>query len=548
MRLISLLLLTCVMSKSHSRRKHRNRKSRRKHHPRTKRPPLGSKDRDFRIHPITPFEENYFSRKHKMLTDIINSDMQFTNDEPFSANAFMNCTSPAPTCPEGETCRRIYLVSCEKGSCDQIPRQYCESTCIYECPNNQDMLSNMNANVNPNLTPPSTTTQVVLTKSVINDSPTQNQSVGNSTTTPLANETTTLPLPSVTSTTTIITPHEVVSSEIISPIVNTIPATSVKSSATSTTSTIKSTTSTIKSTTSTMKSTTSIIESTTFQIELTTSAAVTNAISFAIKPDKSILNENQNSIPASGNCIFLNNRGGYQCANWESPTLSRDLKEARMRKSNELRKFLDQYNPDFEVPLDFHFHRILERSFPAYTEEFLTLKIFTKCLNYHFHLFESKNRMGNRPMPMKKRAAESIITMMRMRDICGIPLTPIRKEIMLNSLWFFARNLRRNKTIGLAQYIIKACEDEVTVDPEIEEKFVNRALQRVLSKSAKVWSKNSNIFHGFKTATHIPDEQLAKMSPIIKEAVNSAMETDSDDLRVIVLNIMKASRKMMTKR
>ena len=161
-------------------------------------------------------------------------------------------------------------------------------------------------------------------------------------------------------------------------------------------------------------------------------------------------------------------------------------------------------------------------------------------VNLEMYLVDIPKQNGNHPM--------EIIQMMRMRDNCGIPLTPIRKKIMLDSLWFFARNLRRNKTIGLAQYIIKACEDEVTVDPAIEEHFVQKALQKVLSKSARVWAKNSNIFNGMQTSTQISDEQLAKMSPIINEAVTSAMATDTNDLRVIVLNIMKASRSMMTTR
>ena len=508
------------MSKQHSRRKNRHRKGRRKHRPHTPVPPLGSKNRDLRVQPFTTFEQNYYSAKHKMITDLINSDIPLTNDEPFSSNAYQPCVSPAPECAEGETCRRVYEISCEIGSCNQLPRQYCESTCIYDCPNDQDMLSNIDANIIPTpLTLSTTTKAIIVTKPVEFDSKSY------------TTDETTVPSPTtVPPTTTIQTPN---------------PAVSTRTTYSSTKPTLITIT---KSTTTSLKSTTTPTSTRTVATT-TTSTTMSTAISFALKPDKSILVSVQpQTIVETRNCIFLNIRGGYQCKNWNSPTISRDLKEARMKKSNDLRQYIDQYSPDFDVPTDPDFKKILQKSFPAYIDEFLTLKIFTKCVNYHFYLFRYKENRTGRPMPRRKISAESIITMMKIRDICGIPLTPIRKEIMLNSLWFFARNLRRNKTIGLAQYIIKACEDEVTVDPRVEEHFVNRALQRVLTKSARTWSENAELMNGIKTSTQIPDDQLAKMSPIIKEAVSSAMETKSNDLREIIFNIMKASRTMMTKR
>lgn len=521
MRLISLLLLTCVMSKLHSRRKNRHRKGRRKHKPRTTVPTLGSKNRDLRVQPFTTFETNYYSAKHKMITDLINSDMPLINDEPFSSNAYEPCISPAPTCAEGETCRRVYEISCEIGSCDQIPRQYCESTCIYDCPNDQDMQSNIEANIIPTpLSLSTTTVTTITTKSIITDSTKISRPTGNLYSEPTMIDEITVPPPTTVPPTTVIqTPPKAVSTRTTSSSTKTTPITTTKS---------------INTPTSTKS--------------VSTSKTTPTVVSFALKPDQSVTSTKPQITVETRNCIFLNIRGGYQCQNWNSPTISRDLKEARMRKSNDLRQYIDQYSPNFDIPTDPDFKKILEKSFPAYIDEFLTLKIFTKCVNYHFYLFRYKEKMSGRPMPRRKISAESIITMMKMRDICGIPLTPIRKEIMLNSLWFFARNLRRNKTIGLAQYIIKACEDEVTVDPRIEEHFVNRALQRVLTKSARTWSENPELLNGIKTSTQIPDDQLAKMSPIIKEAVSSAMKTKSNDLREIIFNIMKASRTMMTKR
>ena len=461
-----------------------------------------------------------------MLTDIINSDMAFTNDEPFSSNAYESCISPAPRCAIGETCRRIYEVSCEKGSCIQVPRQYCESTCIYDCPDNQDMLSNIDANIIPTpLSLSTTTATTIVTKSIVNDSPPISKiddhpslkvTIDKTTVLP---PTTAAPATTIPPTTTVRPTSKAVSTRKPSSTTNTMPVTTTSSfTPTSTTST-------------------------TLTFTSSTTMFTMTEVSFALKPDKL-----ETTIEQTRNCIFLNVRGGYQCKNWNSPTISRDLKEARMRKSNDLRQYLDQYSPNFDIPTDPDFKKILEKSFPAYIDEFLTLKIFTKCINYHFYLFHYKDAMSGRRMPRRKISAESIITMMKMRDICGIPLTPIRKEIMLNSLWFFARNLRRNKTIGLGQYIIKSCEDEITVDPQIEEHFVNRALQRVLSKSARTWSQDPELVNGIKTSSQIPDDQLAKMSPIIKEAVSSALETKSNDLREIILNIMKASRAMMTKR
>lgn len=246
----------------------------------------------------------------------------------------------------------------------------------------------------------------------------------------------------------------------------------------------------------------------------------------------------------SANCNFLPNRGGFQCKNWESPTISQDLKAARSRVDDDLKRYVKSQLPEFDTTLDPDWVKIYNKNVNIFVDETLTTKVFSPCLNFHFDMFNRK-----KPMPKRKLEAESIIMMVKVRSTCGIPLTQLRKKLMLAALWFFAKHCSRNRNIALAQYIIKLTDDEPTVDPLIEETFIKRALAKILSQASRKWSKDSNVFESLKTSNEIPEHKLHRMNDVISDAIQAAMkDNDTNDLRKIILSVMKTARSNMKMR
>ena len=329
MRIFLPLLLLSVSSKS-SRRKNRNRNHRRK----IQKP---------RFHKLTPDESLAYSQKADLISDLISSDLQLANDDPFAASSFSECIQPIPKCTDDETCRRITNIHCSKGQCSQSPVQYCENVCTYQCNHDE-----------PAITQPAPNTTMVPD---LTSTPT---AAANTTITPLTYFTTT-------------TPPRVVIPEVTATYVN--------------------------QTYSNTNTTLDLPES-------------------DWKPD----------LPQH-NCEFLSNRGGYQCQNWQSPTLAKDIKTARYRKSNTLKRYLKTNQIMFDLPFDKDWAKIYQKHIPVMTREFLTQHLFSECMNYHFTLFNDKM-----PMPQRKLEAESIIMMVRIRDTCGMPHTYEEKPDAIGSM------------------------------------------------------------------------------------------------------------------
>ena len=197
----------------------------------------------------------------------------------------------------------------------------------------------------------------------------------------------------------------------------------------------------------------------------------------------------------------------------------------------------------FDLPIDHNWERIYSKRVTIFVDEILTTPLFRNCINYHFVTFNSR-----RPMPPKKLEAESIIQMIRIRRVCGIPLTPLRKQLMLDALWYFMRHCKKLKSIGLGQYILRLTEDEATVDAKTEEVFVSRALSRILQQSSRKWARNSNIFTSLTDSTDIPEHKLSKMNEEIAEAIKLALANQTNDLHQVILELMRSARDRMKTR
>ena len=240
------------------------------------------------------------------------------------------------------------------------------------------------------------------------------------------------------------------------------------------------------------------------------------------------------------NCIFFPNRGGFQCKNWKTDSIGRDLRKARSRIDNNLKSYVSSNLPKFDLPFDPDWRKIYHRHVTIYTDEILTTKLFSRCLNFHFVAFNQKM-----PMPPRKLEVESIIQMVKIRSVCGIPLTPLRKQLLLDAMWYFTRHCRRNKNIGLSQYILRLVEDEQTVSPSIEETFVSRAIAKILNQSARKWAR-TDIFDALKVSTDIPQFKLAKMNKVLTDAIDAALKsTAGNDLRHIILDVMRNANEKM---
>ena len=452
MRLLLVFAITTLLLARHSRR--RNRKNNRRKQHRTK---------NRQKLELSPEEEAQISEKHRLITDLINSDLNFANDEPFAAQSYFPCKSPFPQCNPNEECRRINKVACKLGQCSTVPTQICETReCAYDC---DDHPISLLSDISPD--------------------------ISNSTTQPLISSTVT---PAPTQTTT--TPK----------------------------STLDLSTTTNAISTTTLSSTSTTTLASTHNVNKTKSTYTTSADS-------------------KSNCIFMPSRGGFQCDNWESPTISRDLKSARSKIDQNLRSYVKTTLPKFDIPLDHNWVKIYSKRVTILVDEILTTRLFNRCINYHFVLFNNK-----RPMPPKKLEAESIIQMIRIRRVCGIPLTPLRKQLMLDALWYFTRHCKKLKSIGLAQYILRLTEDEETVDAKTEEAFVSRALTRILQQSSRKWARNSNIFNSLTDSADIPEHKFNAMNDEIAEAIKLALTNQTNDLRQVILQLMRSARDRMKTR
>lgn len=215
----------------------------------------------------------------------------------------------------------------------------------------------------------------------------------------------------------------------------------------------------------------------------------------------------------------------------------------KIKNKSEPQSYVETTLPKFDLPIDHNWKKIYAKRVTVFVDEILTTRLFHRCINYHFVDLNSR-----RPMPPKKLEAESIIQMIRIRRVCGIPMTPLRKQLMLDALWYFTRHCKKLKGIGLAQYILRVTEDEATVDAKTEEVFVSRALSRILQQSSGKWARNSNIFHSLADSANIPEHKLAKMNDEIAEAIRLALTNQTNDLRQVILQLMRSARDRMKTR
>lgn len=112
---------------------------------------------------LTPEEQAEISEKHKLITYLINGDLNYANDEPLAAQSYFPCKSPLPQCSLDEECRRINKIQCKLGQCSTAPTQIWETReCAYDCNDHPiSILSDISHDVSNSTTSPqvsSTTT------------------------------------------------------------------------------------------------------------------------------------------------------------------------------------------------------------------------------------------------------------------------------------------------------------------------------------------------------------------------------------------------------
>ena len=157
---------------------------------------------------------------------------------------------------------------------------------------------------------------------------------------------------------------------------------------------------------------------------------------------------------------------------------------------------------------------------PSFNNEIITQHMFVYCINKVFIESEQFAYLSYR-----KREMESMLTVVKMRMFCQIPLTQLRKKLMLAAMQHFADKCRRIRILNFIYYIMNLVENEQEVDPAVEVEMLAPALSLLIRRTARRgWSKmklyNDIVTKNTKLNYHLsPHLQLA-VSKTISETHN----------------------------
>lgn len=414
----------------------------------------------------------------KMLADIL----RFINDEPPSVkDPIEGCPSSArANCPVGYTCNVVRSRTCRDGECILNKTQVCELDCQLTMCNQEDFdiqqkrQAVVTAGGKDTISAPQSTRDPFQ----IADSPPKQ-----------------LSYPTIATTTT---------------------STSKVTEPTRPAATMTSVTNTQQSTSTTMHSTTSATTSSTTPVrtddeELTDSDRVARPDVVVTGQAVSRLNEN---------CIYLRRERLFECQNWHVSTIVSDLRRAR-DLSFKLPYTIKQAMPNLELPLHKEWLPLANQIVPAFSQEVVTSHVFTYCINAEFHNF-----YASRYKSKTKTQLAAIKSIVKMSATCKIPLTPMRKKLMLAAQRHFFHKITKPRFTGFAHFCIERTEETPTVDPSLEIKILGPILAKLVSRAVnRVWAKSDIYLKIVGDA----DYYGYKLPPALDEAVERTLEEASQE-------------------
>ena len=221
------------------------------------------------------------------------------------------------------------------------------------------------------------------------------------------------------------------------------------------------------------------------------------------------------------NCQFFSRSGSFDCKDWNADTLISDLKQAQNAAPEKMAK--QQYTEIARYTNRLHpiWKSIAGNIIPPFSNEVITRHMFVYCINRFF--IESEKYAF---LPYRKREAESMLAVVKIRMYCQIPLTQLRKKLMLEAMQHFADKCRRIRILNFIDYIMKLVENEQEVDPQVEIEMLAPALSMLVKRTAKRgWSKMQ--FYSDLMNKHATIDY--KLSPNLQRAVFATIEQTKQD-------------------
>ena len=170
------------------------------------------------------------------------------------------------------------------------------------------------------------------------------------------------------------------------------------------------------------------------------------------------------------NCKFYSRSGSFDCRDWNAPTLLWDLKRAQQEAPQKIAnqfdsvmKYTDQLHPTWKA--------IAGNIIPPFSNEIITRHMFVYCINRFF--IESEEFAF---MSFRKREADSMLTIIKIRMYCQIPLTQLRKKLMLEAMQYYSDRIRTRRMLAFVKYVMRLVENEHVVDPKVEIELLAPAL------------------------------------------------------------------------
>ena len=123
------------------------------------------------------------------------------------------------------------------------------------------------------------------------------------------------------------------------------------------------------------------------------------------------------------NCQFNYVRREFKCHNWNSSTIIKDLKYARILQRRRIKL------EDYQIPLHGGIKLIKENTFDQIEGEFLSTLIYLPCINKRFLAHERAD--GSQ--------TAALVAMINIWTRCSFPFTIKRKMFTLEALKFLKR-------------------------------------------------------------------------------------------------------------
>ena len=389
--------------------------------------------------------QNDDETNHKILTDILN----FMQDEPKTVpDPLEACEQSETECPVGYMCNVVRARTCSNGECILKKTTVCELNCqLTICTDVDQQIEKQRSSLaaargkeyTTNLPPQILSTQMLMqaptaispisltTEPIITD---MEPTSGNTTSqNPLTTST------NITTSTTTPTSN---------------PGTAVSEEGVATISSVSQT--------------------------ATTSTNTSDRVQVIKTSEVSRLNEN---------CIYLREERLFECQNWKVSTIVSDLRRAR-NLSFKLPYTVREAMPDIDKPLHPEWIKIASEIVPPFTQEIVSSHVFTKCINEFFYEFYDKNYKSS-----AKLQFAAVLMVVKVNAKCKIPLTPLRKRLMLAAQRHFFRMVTKPRLAGFVHFLVDRTAGTPTVNPELEIKVLGPILAKLVARTVnRVWSKD----------------------------------------------------------